>query len=303
MISILMNCYNGEMFLRETLTSLENQTFRDFEVVFIDNQSTDSSKQIALEANLNLRYFSTPKFTPLGAARNWGLTKCTRRYVTILDTDDVYLEDSLENLFNAMLGRDVAFAYGHQILIDSSSRVYGDIKNIYSGIEGCFFGRLLRHFDIPLVGVIVDKTLLDSKGISFGEFYQGSEEFDFFLRVSAFFNGFALDKQVVKYRVHKGLSSMLGELRHSERKYALQMIEKDFPDLCEQYSHEYKLAIGRAEYYQAQYEMKKGHYLLARNRLKKIALIDIRYFLLFVLSHSSFLWEVIQKRKYGDHTG
>lgn len=301
MISVLINCHNGERFLRETVKSLEDQTYKNFEVVFIDNQSSDSSIEIITNSDLNVKLFRTDYLMSLGAARNWGLSKCTRRYVTILDSDDVYYRDSLEKLLNAIRGKKVAFAYGHQDLIDSDSRVYGERKNIYAGIEGCFFGRLLVHWDIPLVGVIVDKSLLDSRSLSFDDFYQGSEEFDFFLRISAHFDGFSLDEKVVKYRVHKSLSSQLGELRHIERKHALQKIRKDFPALCEKYPREYQCASARAEYYQAQYEMSVGRYNLARKRLRNIALADPRYFLLFLVSQSVTLWRLVQKRKYGDH--
>ena len=62
MISVLMNCYNGERYLRETIESLESQTFKDFEVVFIDNQSSDKSKQLIEASSLNVRYFKTRTF-------------------------------------------------------------------------------------------------------------------------------------------------------------------------------------------------------------------------------------------------
>ena len=92
-VSVIMNCLNSSEHLQETLDSLAAQTFTDFEVIFWDNGSTDSSPQIARgHAGLagRLRYFRGEETVPLGAARNLAIARSRGRYVAFLDCDDLW---------------------------------------------------------------------------------------------------------------------------------------------------------------------------------------------------------------------
>ena len=75
-ISILMNCYNCEKYLKESINSIYSQTFNDWEIIFIDNSSTDKSNNIATSFNDKLKNYKTDKLIPLGEARNFGLQFC-----------------------------------------------------------------------------------------------------------------------------------------------------------------------------------------------------------------------------------
>lgn len=96
-ISVIINCYNGETFLRETLQSLFSQTFRDFEVIFWDNRSTDSSARILQSfEDPRVRYFLANEFTTLGEARNLAFAKAKGQWTAFLDCDDLWHADKLE---------------------------------------------------------------------------------------------------------------------------------------------------------------------------------------------------------------
>ena len=100
-ISIVMPVYNGEEYLQATLDSLFEQTFKNFELICVDDGSTDSSLEI-LHANAlqddRMRVISLPH---QGAAlvRNVALTQVRGRYVAILDSDDLYLPDFLDRCY------------------------------------------------------------------------------------------------------------------------------------------------------------------------------------------------------------
>ena len=301
MISVLMNCYNGERYLRETIESLESQTFKDFEVVFIDNQSSDKSKQLIEASSLNVRYFKTEKKISLGEARKFGLERCTRRYVCFLDTDDIYTVEALNILHNAISQSDYGFVYGNQLLIDGNSKHIGRIRNKYAGQSGAFFGKLLYHWDIPLVATIVDRDKILSSQITFQSHYEGSEEFDFFLRIAACFDAKAIDEYVVQYRIHSSLSSRLGDRIFIEREKALNDLKRDFPGLMNSHSKELDHGLARLEYYKAQHDMKNGNYTIARLKLKKLVFIDFRYTILFIVSFFPWFWRQVQLVKYKDH--
>ena len=73
LVSILMNCYNSEKWLKEAIDSVCAQTYQHWEIIFVDNCSTDSSATIAKSYDDRVKYYRTKSTTPLGAARIWCL--------------------------------------------------------------------------------------------------------------------------------------------------------------------------------------------------------------------------------------
>ena len=69
-VSVIVNCYNGEEFLAETLETIKNQTFKDYELIFWDNCSTDNTPNIAKSFDERLRYFRGEELIQLGQALN-----------------------------------------------------------------------------------------------------------------------------------------------------------------------------------------------------------------------------------------
>ena len=71
LVSIVMNCHNGEHFLNSAIQSILNQTYSNWELIFWDNQSTDNSKNIISSfKDRRIRYYYSQEFTKLGEARN-----------------------------------------------------------------------------------------------------------------------------------------------------------------------------------------------------------------------------------------
>ena len=77
LVSIVVNCFNGEKYLQKTLNSILNQKFKNFEVIFVDNCSTDSSSRIFKKIkDRRFYYYKTTKKLSLYASRNLALKKC-----------------------------------------------------------------------------------------------------------------------------------------------------------------------------------------------------------------------------------
>ena len=92
-----MNCHNGEKFLKESLISIVNQEFKNWELIFWDNQSTDKSQNIFLSfRDSRFNIFRSKKFTNLYTARNLAIRKTKGKIITFLDTDDLWLPQKLE---------------------------------------------------------------------------------------------------------------------------------------------------------------------------------------------------------------
>ena len=81
-VSVIMNCFNGEKYLRQAIDSVLAQTFNDWEIVFWDNQSTDASAHIVKSyEDPRLRYFHAPKHTWLYEARNYAMAEARGEFL------------------------------------------------------------------------------------------------------------------------------------------------------------------------------------------------------------------------------
>ena len=90
-ISILMNCLNGEEFLESAISSVMNQTYPNWELIFYNNASVDQSKNIFLSfTDERLRYFERTSTIEIALARNDALLHASGEWIAILDVDDVW---------------------------------------------------------------------------------------------------------------------------------------------------------------------------------------------------------------------
>lgn len=100
-ISLVMPVYNVENFLSKALTSVENQTFKDFEMIIVDDGSSDKSYEIAEEFRIKNPNFKLIKQENSGpaAARNTGVMHCKGEYIAFMDSDDYLEKNFLEELY------------------------------------------------------------------------------------------------------------------------------------------------------------------------------------------------------------
>ena len=102
--SIIIPNYNKEPYIKECLDSVFKQTFKDYEVIFIDDASTDASLDIV--KNYPVKILKTPHLQA-GGARNLGLEVAIGEYIVFLDSDDYLCENALENLNNLIIDEDI----------------------------------------------------------------------------------------------------------------------------------------------------------------------------------------------------
>lgn len=102
LVSIVVPVYNVEIYIKDCLESLKNQKFQEFEVLVIDDGSTDNSGVIAKEfcSNNNKFVYHKHENIGLGPTRNLGIELCKSEYICFVDSDDTVPSDMLENLFN-----------------------------------------------------------------------------------------------------------------------------------------------------------------------------------------------------------
>ena len=103
--SIIMPAYNVEDSIEESINSVLNQTYSNFELIIIDDCSTDNTYNI-VKKYYNIKLFQTPVNSRQGAARNIGLDNCSGDYILFLDADDIFFDNQvLEKLSKIILSK------------------------------------------------------------------------------------------------------------------------------------------------------------------------------------------------------
>jgi len=298
-ISVLMNCYNGEKYLKESIDSVFAQTFTDWEIIFIDNCSTDNSPEIAKSYGEKIKYYKTEENIPLGAARNFGLKYCEGEFISFLDTDDIWLDSMLEEQLKAIESNNYALAYAGQIEINTIGEKIGEIIPVFK--EGNIFNKLLLQFDIPIVSTILRRSSLEESKLNFDMNVSASEEYCLFMQLSVRNRFVVIPQALVKYRIHDGaLTNKTISKWAKERRYTLNKIIQENKGIEEKFNEEFKEAFARAAYYEAQYLVSTDQNFQAFKVLSKYAFLDKRYFVLsIILLFPSFVWKKLQQLKYG----
>jgi glycosyltransferase involved in cell wall biosynthesis len=210
LISIIMNCYNGEKYLNEALNTVLNQSYTNWEIIFWDNQSVDDSCQIFKSYNdKRFKYFLSNEHTTLGKARNLAVEKASGDWLAFLDSDDEWLFDKLE--------KQVSSIKNHS---NNLGLVYGNVNNlIENGVsykiftpqkfpEGYIFNELLLENFISLLSALVKKEAYIKVGGVDASFKQ-SEDYDLFVKVSRLYNAAFVESVIAKYRLHPGNISLV----------------------------------------------------------------------------------------------
>ena len=265
-VSIIMNCYNGEKFLREAIDSIYAQTYQHWEIIFWDNASTDGTSQIAQSYDSRLRYFCAEVNTHLGPARNMALEKAKTTYIAFLDSDDIYLPHTLQRQVELMESADYGLVYAETLVIGEDGRKIKRQKLRYS--SGYILGKLLRRYEISMCSVMIRRSVIDEEELRFGEELQYCPEHNLFMKIAAQHKVGVIHDPIVKYRWSS--SSLSRKTRHLVSKeigYTLDELKRLYPDAVNSCCEAMVAARAKLNYYDAINLINKGDYQAARSVL------------------------------------
>jgi len=161
LVSILMNCYNGACYLREAIDSVMGQTYRKWELIFWDNQSTDNSASICRSYDdSRIRYFRALNHTNLGAARALALQQAKGEFIAVLDTDDLWLPRKLELQVPMFVCPEVGIVIADTIFFDGSGQEM-QLYKLSPPPQGYVFRELITRYFVSLETVILRKRAVD----------------------------------------------------------------------------------------------------------------------------------------------
>lgn len=128
-ISIIIPVYNGERYIEKCLDSIKNQTFKDYEVLIINDGSKDNTKKL-IEKYLNDKRFKLFNRTNhgIGASRNFGLDESSGEYICFIDSDDYVDKKYLEKLYNKILKENLDIVVCNYIELNEESNIEKKVK-------------------------------------------------------------------------------------------------------------------------------------------------------------------------------
>ena len=124
LVSVIMNCHNGEKYLIESISSLITQSYKNWELIFWDNNSTDNSKKIVIKfKDKRIKYFRSNKFNKLYHARNLAINKANGKYIGFLDVDDLWEKNKLKKQIEFFyVNKRIKVIYSNFFLIDEKKK-------------------------------------------------------------------------------------------------------------------------------------------------------------------------------------
>lgn len=215
LVSIIIPACNCERFISETLESVIHQTFRDFELLIIDDGSTDDLRFIvkrfgAIDTRVKYIYQANGG---VSAARNNGFRHSKGKFIAFLDSDDVWLKNNLELKLIKFEQGTFGLVHSDAELIDGSSK---KVDTILKGREGDLLDGLLSWNGTQVPGpssILVRRGVLEIVGL-FDENLSTAADMDLFIRIAAKFKIGRVPQVTWRYRIHG--SNMHGDIHAME---------------------------------------------------------------------------------------
>ena len=157
LVSIIMPNYNSEAFIESSIQSVLAQSYKNWELLFVDDCSTDRSVEKANAFNDDrIKIFLKQKNEGAASARNFAIEKAAGRWIAFLDSDDSWAPDKLKEQIEFMINKNVAFSFTDYKVITKSGNVlfYKPPKSV------CTYNDILKHNHIGCLTAVYDAERL-----------------------------------------------------------------------------------------------------------------------------------------------
>jgi glycosyltransferase involved in cell wall biosynthesis len=289
LVSVVMNCYNGERYVRAALDSVYAQTRPDWEIVFWDNASTDRTPELVRGYDARLRYWRAPRNTLLGAARNAALERCSGEFIAFLDCDDLWLPQKLERQLPLFEDPEVGLVYSNCLLFNERGDERLQFRPGESPGAGRCFDALLARYWLAIPTVILRRSALGPRSEWVDESYSVSEEADLFLRIAYRWKLALVDAPLAKYRVHAASDTWnKSALFLKELCTTVDRLRREIPDFEQRHGAAARRALDWAHYSQAVLQWQTGNGARAREGIRALSTRRAKHLALWVLSFAPF---------------
>lgn len=297
-VSINLCCYNSEKYLRETLDSIVNQTYKDWELVIINDGSSDSTESI-IQEYINQGYpivYHYQKNSGLSYSRNEALKRSQGEYIAFIDHDDLWMPAKLEKqVLFFKSNSEIDFLYSNFYMMDQDK---GKKSVAHKKLQpsGFVFEHFLYRYPVGILTALVRKSAIDKLEELFDIRLKLSEEYDVFMRILYVSQASYIATPLAVYRIHSNMSSLRfmerypGEIEYVSDK--LKNLDKNNSNKNAKAFQDQKIQL---EYFRAKIKMAQGELIKARNYLKPHRMSNLNFCLLYCTTYlPPFLWIFLQ---------
>ena len=208
-VSVIMPSYNHGHFIDKAIESVINQTFNNWEIIVIDNHSTDNTQEVLKKyKDINLRKISIKNKGIIAASRNLGIENSQSEYIAFLDSDDVWYPNKLEVCLELL-----SHNYDMVCHAEKWTGLSKD-KNVFYGPEHrtSYDSLLFSGNCLSTSAVVLKKEILSSvNGFSEEPTFNTAEDYDLWLRISKENKKIGIVNEVLgEYRLHDSNESQSG---------------------------------------------------------------------------------------------
>lgn len=201
-VTIVIPVYNGSNYMKEAINSALNQTYKNIEIIVINDGSKDNTEEIALSYGKKIRYFKKEN-GGVASALNLAIKKMKGEYFSWLSHDDVYYPDKIEkqiNLLSTLKNKNTILYSNYSFINKKSKPIFSPVvhnhkmlteKPIYSIYRGCING----------ITLLISKKCFDICG-DFNENLRCTQDYDMWLRMIKKFDFLHMEDVLAKTRLH-----------------------------------------------------------------------------------------------------
>ena len=301
LVSIIMPAFNAAETVKQAIDSVVAQTYPNWELVVVDDGSTDSTADVVYEctthdSRIRLITLAINTGTP-GRAKNAALPHIRGDLVAFLDSDDLWLPRKLEIQVKRMASREFALCYSGGQYVDTALALLSDFVPRYG--QGWMFDRLLAQYEINNQTVIIQRSaLLALQEPYFNPRLMIGEDCDFFMRIARNNNLLGLPDKLVQYRILENSISAI-HLDHSheglEAVIRWTLNDKELRDRCR---HSLRLARAKVFFYKAKAAMARGDARVARAYLFPVMFFGWKFAIVALATLAPPLWRLCLRYGY-----
>ncbi len=198
-VSVLIPTYNREAYICMAVESVLRQTLKPFEIMVIDDGSTDHTENVLEPFFGQIKYLKTDHIG-VSEARNLGLKEAGGDFIAFLDSDDEWLPEKLQRQLDVFeKNPDVGLVCSRAEVIDDGGISLGYYKP--QNLKGTTLKNLISENFIVFSSVLIRKSVFDSLNYHFDSSLGGAVDFDLVLRIAKDYKLYYLDDCLVKYRM------------------------------------------------------------------------------------------------------
>lgn len=283
MISVILPIYNSELYLIDALESLKNQTYKNFEVIIIDNCSNDNSIKLCKKYDncFQTKILSTNNFGIIAKSRNLGIKYANGSIISFLDSDDYWEKNKLLEVSNFFSKYNIDVFCHNEIAVSIKNKYikrlkYGpDSKNLYKKL--LMFGNRLSTS-----AVSINKSFLIENNLFFSENknFNTAEDYELWLNLAKFNARFNFcNKYLGYYRVDPNSNSLKNIKYHHVN--VRNVLNYHLENLSN--NHLKKICHARLQLSELKFDLKSKNIEYFFHNLKKLNFTQFLYIIYFII--------------------